>query len=35
MSSKTEWWLDRWWPTLVILFGILFVAVLDSFHPSY
>ena len=36
MSAKTEsWWLDRWWFTLVILFGIIFVSILDSFHPSY
>ena len=26
-------WLDRWWPLLVILFGLIFVSVLVSFKP--
>ena len=29
-----EFWLDRWWPLLVILFGVLFVSILVSFHPT-
>ena len=33
MSASKEPWLDRWWPLLVILYGILFVTFLDSFHP--
>ena len=33
-SSEREFWLDRWWPLLVILFGVLFVSVLVSFHPA-
>ena len=33
--SKESVWLDRWWPLLVILFGILFVALLVSFKPTY
>jgi hypothetical protein len=27
-------WVDRWWPLLVILFGILFVTILDTFAPT-
>jgi hypothetical protein len=36
MSSSSEpgWWLDRWWPLLVILFGVLFVSILVSFKPG-
>lgn len=36
MSSSIEStsWVDRWWPLLVILFGVIFVAVLVSFHPT-
>lgn len=35
MSSSTESqsWLDSWWPWLVILFGIIFVALLVSWKP--
>jgi hypothetical protein len=33
-SSVSEHWMDRWWPLLVILFGVLFVAVLCSFAPT-
>jgi hypothetical protein len=35
MSSphEQESWVDRWWILLVILFGLLFVALLFSFHP--
>jgi len=25
---------DRWWPLLLILFGVVFVSVLVSFHPA-
>jgi hypothetical protein len=32
-SSETEVWLDRWWPLLVILFGIMFVSILVCFKP--
>jgi steroid 5-alpha reductase family enzyme len=36
MSSSTESmsWVDRWWPLLVILFGVIFVTVLVSFNPT-
>ncbi|MBB5341425.1 steroid 5-alpha reductase family enzyme [Edaphobacter lichenicola] len=34
MSSSAESWVDRWWPLLVILFGVIFVAVLVTFHPA-
>jgi hypothetical protein len=34
MSSSNERWLDRWWPLLVILYGVLFVTVLVTFSPT-
>ena len=34
MTSSNEPWFDRWWPLLVILYGILFVTVINSFHPT-
>jgi steroid 5-alpha reductase family enzyme len=36
MSSSTESmsWVDRWWPLLVILFGVIFVTVLVTFNPT-
>ena len=33
MSLLHEPWIDRWWTVLVILFGLIFVGVLVSFHP--
>jgi steroid 5-alpha reductase family enzyme len=33
-SSESMSWVDRWWPLLVILFGILFVTILDTFAPT-
>lgn len=33
-SSAREHWLDRWWPLLVILYGVLFVSMLVSFSPT-
>jgi hypothetical protein len=33
-SHETEFWLDTWWPLLVIVFGVTFVSILVSFHPS-
>ena len=35
MSSPhdEESWIDRWWLPLLILFGLLFVAVLVTFNP--
>jgi len=33
MSSSSESWLDRWWPLLLIIFGVAFVTFLVSFHP--
>ena len=35
MSSPKESWLDRWWPLLLILFGIACVVILDVFHPMH
>ncbi len=32
-SSASESWLERWWPLLVILFGVIFVSVVVSFSP--
>jgi hypothetical protein len=34
MSASVEHWLDRWWPLLVILYGVLFVTVLVTFSPT-
>ena len=36
MSSSNESvsWLDRWWPLLVILYGVFFVSVLVTFAPT-
>jgi hypothetical protein len=28
-------WLDTWWPLLVIVFGLIFVSCLVSFHPFW
>lgn len=33
-THHKEFWLDTWWPLLVILFGVLFVSILVSFHPT-
>jgi len=33
-SSHKEPWLDRWWPLLVILYMLMFVTLLVSFHPT-
>ena len=33
MSVTTERWLDRWWPLLVILYGVLFITALVTFSP--
>jgi len=32
-SSHAEPWVERWWPLLVIGFGLVFVTVLATFHP--
>jgi len=36
MSSArvSESWLERWWPLLVILFGLIFVTMLVTFSPT-
>jgi hypothetical protein len=34
-SSETVHWLDRWWPLLVILYGVFFISVLVSFSPTW
>ncbi len=33
-SHKSEAWIDRWWPLFVILFGVVFVLILDNFAPK-
>ena len=33
MSVTTERWLDRWWPLLVILYGVIFITALATFSP--
>jgi len=32
-SNGSGPWLDRWWPLLLILFGVTFISVLAGFHP--
>jgi len=34
MNDSTHW-LDRWWPLLLIFFGVLFVTLLVTFSPRY
>jgi hypothetical protein len=33
LASERESWLDRWWPLLVIGFGLIFVSILVTFKP--
>jgi hypothetical protein len=33
-SSESESWMDRWWPLLVILYGVFFITVLVTFSPT-
>jgi hypothetical protein len=33
--NETTHWLDRWWPLLLILFGLIFVTMLVTFSPAY
>lgn len=35
MSGSREKWIDRWWPALVITFGLVCMAAVDFFKPSY
>lgn len=37
MSSheEKEWWLDTYWPVLVITGGILFILATHLFQPAY
>jgi hypothetical protein len=28
-------WVERWWPLLLILFGVLCFLGIDFFHPGY
>jgi hypothetical protein len=34
LAKDREVWVDRWWPLLLILFGVLFVTFLVSFKPA-
>jgi hypothetical protein len=33
-AHESHSFFDRWWPVLVIAYGILFVTLLVSFHPT-
>lgn len=33
-TAHSESTLDRWWPLLLILFGVIFVSVLACFKPA-
>ena len=37
MSAKKEReaWIDRWWPLLLIIFGVGCVGILVLFHPMH
>ena len=32
-SSESQSWLDRWWPLLLVLFGLGFISILAFFAP--
>jgi hypothetical protein len=32
-SSSKSSWLDRWWPLLLILFGLIFISTLAFYSP--
>lgn len=32
-GSKSGIWLDRWWPLLLIMFGLVFISTLAFFSP--
>jgi hypothetical protein len=34
-SIESERWLDRWWPLLVILYGVLFITLICTFSPTW
>lgn len=34
-SHESQSWIDRWWPLLLILFGLTFVSVLVFFKPHW
>jgi hypothetical protein len=34
-SSEKQWWLDRWWPLLLIVFGVSCVSLLVFFKPHF
>ena len=34
-SHESEPWMDRWWPLLVIIYGVLFVTFITQFHPTW
>ncbi len=34
LASERGSWVDRWWPLLLILFGVIFVTCLVSFNPT-
>jgi hypothetical protein len=33
-SSESMSWLERWWSLLLIIYGVIFVAVLTQFAPT-
>jgi len=35
MSSHGEPWLEKWGTALVIVFGLVFLAILVSFKPTW
>ena len=33
LAHVRQTWLERWWPLLVILCGLLFVAIILTYNP--
>jgi hypothetical protein len=33
-SHEKESWLERWWPLLVIGYGVIFISVIASYAPK-
>ena len=34
-SEYKELWLDKWWPALVISYGVIFILTLAHWKPAY
>jgi len=34
-ASRETFWLERWWPLLLIIYGVVFALILASFKPAW